>query len=276
MDLKILEKTPPWDWPQDADKMILKVLADERATDSDRVLAAKLAGEYVVINDDLVDALLSVLRSNGDSEQLRGKAAISLGPVLEHADVDMFDDPDDVLISKDTFRKIQETLRKLYFDAGIPKEVRRRILEASVRARQDWHQDAIRAAYCSDDEDWKLTAVFSMRFVEGFEAQILEAIESDNEHIQYEAVHAAGEWELDAAWPNVTRLVRSNETDKLLLLAAIDAVASIRPKEAGVILVDLTDSDDEDIVAAAHEAMAMAEGASGDEFDDVEDDEDIN
>lgn len=276
MSLKILEKIPVWEWPKDAGDMILKALADERAIASDRVLAAELAGEFVVVNNELVNALLSILRSNDGSEQLRSKAAISLGPVLEHADLDGFDDPDDVPISEDTFRKIQETLRKLYFDAGLPKEVRRRILEASVRATQDWHRDAIRAAYYSDDEDWKLTAVFSMRFVQGFEDQILESLESDNEHIQYEAVHAAGEWELDAAWPNVTRLIRLKQTDKPLLLAAIDAVASIRPNEAGVILVDLTDSDDEDIVEAAHEAMAMAEGVSGDEFDDVEDDEDID
>jgi len=276
MDLKKLDMTPAWEWPEDAGSMILKTLVDERASDSDRLLAAELAGEFVVINDELVNALLSILRSNGESEQLRSKAAISLGPALEHADVDGFDDPDDVPISEEAFRKIQETLRELYFDAGIPKEVRRRILEASVRAGQKWHRDAIRAAYSSDDEDWKLTAVFSMRFVEGFEDQILESLESDNEHIQYEAVHAAGEWEIDAAWSNVTRLVRSKQTDKPLLLAAIDAVASIRPEEAGVILVDLTDADDEDIVAAAHEAMAMAEGMSGDEFDDIEDDEDID
>ena len=39
-----------------------------------------------------------------------------------------------------------------------------------------------------------------------------------------------------------------------------------------MILVDLTDSDDEDIVEAAYEAMAMAEGPSGDEFDEDDDD----
>ncbi len=64
-------------------------------------------------------------------------------------------------------------------------------------------------------------------------------------------------------------------TDKPLLLAAIDAVAGIRPQEAGMILVDLTDSDDEDIVEAAHEAInmaeAMAEDPWRDEFDDNED-----
>ena len=43
------------------------------------------------------------------------------------------------------------------FDSSIPKQVRRRILEASVRAPEDWHQNAIRAAYSSGDKDWMLT-----------------------------------------------------------------------------------------------------------------------
>jgi uncharacterized protein (UPF0147 family) len=85
-------------------------------------------------------------------------------PVLEHADTDGFEDPDDVPISEGTFHSIQESLRRLYMDANVPKIV--------------------------------------------------------------------------------------------------------RPQEAGLVLVDLTDSDDEDIVEAAYEAMAIAEGLSGDEFDD--------
>jgi uncharacterized protein (UPF0147 family) len=41
-----------------------------------------------------------------------------------------------VPISEQTFRKAQETLHKLYLDAGLPKNVQRRILEAAVRAPQ--------------------------------------------------------------------------------------------------------------------------------------------
>lgn len=273
MDLKILNETPPWEWPEDAGKLLLEILTDDRTDDSDRLLATELAGNLTVINDELVDALLSILQSRGETEELRGKAAISLGPVLEYADTDGFEDPDEVTISAGTFRRIQESLRRLYIDAEVPKEIRRRILEASVRAPQDWHQDAIRAAHSSRDEDWRLTAVFSMRWVGGFDDQILEALESDNQEIRFEAVCAAGNWEVDAAWSHVARLVGSKETEKPLLLAAIDAVASIRPQEAGGVLVDLTLSDDEDIVEAAYEAMAVAEDPFGDEFDDEEDDE---
>ena len=127
-------------------------------------------------------------------------------------------------------------------------------------------------AYSGDDEAWRLTAVFCMRFVRGFDEQILEALGSKNPDIHCEAVLAAGNWGMDAAWPHVAALITSEETDKPLLLAAIDAVAGIRPDEAAQILDDLADSDDEDIVAAVDEAIAMAEGPSGE--DDESDDED--
>ena len=121
---------------------------------------------------------------------MRGRAVISLGPILEHADTQGFEDADDLPITEPAFHRLQESLRKLYRDANVPKEVRRRILEASVRAPQDWHEDAIRVAYSSGDEVWRLTAVFCMRFVRGFEEQILEALDTEKPDIHYEAVVA--------------------------------------------------------------------------------------
>jgi len=270
MDLKTLLDTPPWDWPTDAGRMFQKILIDQRADESDRLIAAELAGDFTVIDDDLVDTLLTVVRSADEPEQLRAKAAISLGPVLEQADMDGFEDPDDVPITERTFRNIQDSLEKIYLDNSTPQKVRRRILEASVRAPETWHQDAIRYAYSSGDKEWMLTAVFSMRWVRGFDDQILAALKSADPKIQYEAVNAAGNWELDAAWSHIVELIHDAHTPKPLLLAAISAVGSIRPAEAGNILVDLADSEDEEIAEAADEAMAAAEVAS-DEEDDEED-----
>ena len=50
-------------------------------------------------------------------------------------------------------------------------------------------------------------------------------------------------------------------------------MATIRPSEAGEILGDLADSEDEDIAEAADEALMMAETLSGDE---EEEDEEIS
>jgi hypothetical protein len=147
---------------------------------------------------------------------LRARAAIALAPVLEQAETDGFEDPDDVPITQHMFRYLQDSLRTLNFDNAIPKEVRRRILEASVRAPETWHQSAIRAAYSSED-DWRLTALFSRRWVRGFDDQILEALNSDDPEIHYEAIETVGHWELAAAWSHIGALIHDAVTQKPLL-----------------------------------------------------------
>jgi hypothetical protein len=260
MDLKILQDTPPWDWPKDVGKVFQEILKDNGANESDRLVAAGLAGDFTVIDDELASALIAIVRSADQPEQLRARAAISLGPVLEHADTEGYEDLDDPPITQRTFHDIQDSLHTLYLNDSLPKEVRRRILEAAVRAPQNWHKDAIKDAYSTGDRDWILTAVFSMRWVGGFDSQILKALKSADAEIHYEAVAAAGNWELDAAWSHILALVNNAGTPKAFLLAAISAAASIRPQEAGKALIDLAASDDEEIAEAADEAIAMAEG----------------
>jgi HEAT repeat protein len=133
-----------------------------------------------------------------------------------------------------------------------------------VRAPQRWHADAIRAAFGSADDRWTLTAIFCTRFVKGFDAEILHALSSRDPDVHYEAVVAAGAWGIGAAWPHIVDLVASESVEKSLRLAAIEAVPSIRPDEARTILGDLLDSDDEEVVEAVEEALAMAEGLSDD------------
>lgn len=277
MDLEVLKDTPPWDWPEGTAGELLRIVRKERAaTERVRVLAIQLAGDFTVVNEELVDALLAVLHDSDESQKSRARAAISLGPVLDYMDTEdieneYFDDEDELPISAETFERIRASLRTLYEDTKIPKEVRRRILEASVRAPEDWHVDAIRAAYASDDEAWKLTAVFCMRFVRGFDEQIVKELNSKNADIHLEAVVAAGNWGVEAAWPNVTALIHSAKTPKPLLLAAIEAVPYIRPKEAMDVLSELRESDDEEIVDAIDEALAMA-GEPSEEDEEDEDD----
>ena len=270
MDFKTLQDTPPWDWPRDAGKKFQEILIDHQANETDRLIAAELAGDLTVINDELAGALAAIIRRPDEPEQLRAAAAIALGPILEQAETDGFEDPHDVMpITQRTFRNIQDWLRKLYFDNSVPKEVRRRILEASVRAPEEWQQNAIRGAYSSGDKEWILTAVFSMRWVRGFDDQILEALKSGDAEVQCEAIQAAGNWGLTAAWSHILALVRDAATPKSSLLAAIGAVASIRPAEARSVLVDLADSDDEEIAEAVDEAIGMAETVSDEEDEEV-------
>lgn len=272
MDLKtIYDAIPPWDWPDGADKMFQEILGDRSASPSDRLLAAEMAGNLVVFNDELARTLLSIVNNGDETEELRARAAISFGPAFEHADLYEFEDPDDLILSEEIFREAQASFKKFYYDAGFPKEVRRRILEAAVRAPLDWHTAAVRAAFASDDETWRLTAVFCTQFIKGFDQQILKALESENPDIRHEALLAAGNWGIVKAWPSVACLLSDNGIDKTMKLAAIDAAAGIGLPEAIDSLVEFLYADDDDIIDAASEALAMLEG---DDFDDSHEEDD--
>jgi len=261
-DLETLASIPPWEWVKGSDKVVLDVLCDADAEEGDRVLAAELAGEHCVMNDAFADALIAILHNPNEPDALRGTAAIAFGPVLEEADMadpEFPDDLEELPIRLGTVKDVRRLFRKLYSDSSVPKEVRRRVLEASVCAPEDWHAAAIRAAYASDDPEWQLTAVFGMRHIRGFDDSILEALHSGDPQIHYEAVCAAGDREIAAAWPHVAGILSSEDRDKDLLLAAIEASVTIQPQEAPGLLLDLMYDADEDVVDAVHEAMAMAE-----------------
>lgn len=261
MNLKTLGELPPWEWPQDAAATVLRVLTDESTPPPELLLAAELAGDVTIVNDELAEALLSIACRDDAPVDLRCTAAVALGPVLESEDLRDPEDPEDdemALLSDRMFRRIQSLLRNLCRTEHLTRDVRRRALEASIRAPQKWHREAVRDAYRSEDPAWNLTAVFCMRFVRGFDDQILEALGSEDAEVRYEAVCAAGNRELAAAWPHVAGLFGSEAVDKRLLLAAIEAAASIRPEEALGILGDLTESDDEEIAEAAFDALTTA------------------
>ncbi|MGA8104912.1 MAG: hypothetical protein WB869_22335, partial [Candidatus Acidiferrales bacterium] len=61
MDLKALKDTPPWDWPEDTAEKLVRVLQDEQVAESDRLLATEMAGDFTVVNEELVEALLTLL-----------------------------------------------------------------------------------------------------------------------------------------------------------------------------------------------------------------------
>ena len=275
MDIQTLNNIPPWDWPENADEFISKVLREKNAPASDRVLAAELAGNHVVMNDNMGDLLLTIIQDKDEPEELRAKAAISLGPALDYANMMEFDDPDDILLSEEAFHKVQKQLQDIYQDADAPKELRRMALEASVRAPMEWHKQAIQEAYRSNDQQWLLTAVFCMGYVKGFDDQILESLKSENPDIFYEAVCSAGNQGVKEAWPYVKEIITGEGLDKPLLIAAIEASIHINPFESVDILSELSLSDDEEIAEAAEEALAMAGMYAGDlsDYDDFPEDD---
>jgi hypothetical protein len=272
MNLDTLINTPSIEWPEGTGKLLLKTMVDRDATQDDRIIAAELAADISVMDDAMADALVSVTSNPEESEELRATAAISLGPILElfstHAD-----DPEfpEIPITEYTFRNVQELLERLYFDKSNSKEVRRRILEAVVHAPEVWHKTAIQEAWASDDKEWKTTAVFAMRWVQGFDEQIMQALQSSDEDIFYEAIKAAGNWGLEAAWPVIVRLLTKSGTPKRLLLAAIEASGNIHPDKAPGLLMGFLDSTDDEIADTAAEAVSLARVLSGEALEEEED-----
>lgn len=267
MGVMALAGMSPWDWPADAGETLLGALHSAEEGRGERLLAAELAGNVTVMNDELAEALLAIVRDPKESEAMRATAAISLGPVLEELSWGDLDEGEESPLSERVARAIRDGLRDVYLDAGAPKDVRRRALEASVRFEEDWHPGAVRAAYYSGDDAWRLTAVFCMYYIGGFDHEIVEALGSGDPALRYEAVRAAGNWSVQEAWPQIRALVRSEGVEKPLLLAALEAAASMRPEEALDTFGHLLESEDPEIADAAFEALEMAD-ALGDAPED--------
>jgi hypothetical protein len=280
--LRTLMEIPTWEWPEGTAAMLLDTISGgqrDAVDDEDRILALQLAGDFTVLSDELTHALLRVARDNSEDEAIREMATISLAGVIENADPDLYGDlglgvEDPPPISDAAYRTILTSLHELYLDAAAPEEVRRRALEASAYSVEAWHEDAVRAAYFSGDHDWQLTAVYAMRWVRGFDEQILEALEIGDEDLRYEAIYAAGSARLDAAWPHISKILTTERSDRETLLAAIEACVDIRPREATEILAELANVDDEEIADAAYEAMLAADADSEPSELDYDDDYD--
>ena len=272
-----LQAIEPWEWPDNASAMILQTLTNKTLGLDERKLAVGLAGETVVLNDSMAEALLEVLAGDDEPVELRASAATSVGVAIADIEMeggydDLFDLDDEYCISKPLYDRVQATCRALWHDQTAPELVRRRALEASARGAQDWHHDAIRSAYNSGNDNMRLTAVFCMTSVSGFEAEILQALESDELWTRLHAVQAAANWEIKKAWKFVREILdagnpggASNEPEKALFLTAIEAIPGLLSKsKAQDLLAEFMESDDEEVAATAEEAGIYMEP---DDFD---------
>src|SRR5579871_1209396 len=98
VNVKELREMEPWEWPRNAGKLFQRVLRDANANPEERLIAAELAGDFTVINDQLAGDLMAIVRNAGESPEIRAQAAISFGPALEAASIGDFDDADEVPI----------------------------------------------------------------------------------------------------------------------------------------------------------------------------------
>jgi HEAT repeat protein len=240
--------------PADARERLLAILRDEHATDADAYLAARLFCWLPRIDDQWVTDLLAVVQSDSPA-RIRATAAFALGPLLETARVEGFEDH--APVEEVLYDRIRDVLYEIHADCDAPTLLRRRALEALAHAEDDRLEQAIRAAYAAD-EDWRVTALRCMFHHDGFEAEIVESLESANLDIRSEALRAAVPCDLEEAWPCIRGVLGArSDHHKPLLLAAIGAIGEIHPEEAEDLLAPFVSSDDQEVARAARRTLVF-------------------
>lgn len=264
------DRPTPLETFEEADRELVAAL---RSDDPD-VRSYALSEIHAVVGDALARELLRFARDGDRDPEERGRALIALGPVLEEASYEEEPDgslPSDVpdwwetALSDAAYREIHDALRRLYHDAALPKLVRRRALEAGVRAPRDWQREAAAAAWGSGDREWRLTAVFAMAFLGGFRDEIVEAFEGDDPLIRREAIRAIGHSDVaaEALGGKIVALARNPGTDREERLAAVEALGEGQPPGAQGVLKDLAGDPDGEIAAAAEASLEETRMSSG-------------
>lgn len=221
-----------------------------------------------MVDDQLAQELLRFARNGTLDEEERGRALIVLGPALEECSLE--EAPDGTLeapppgteswwelpLSSAGYRGVTDELRRIYHDGSLPKLVRRQALEAAVRAPRDWHREAAATAWRSEDPEWRLTAVFAMGHLEGFEDELREAYAGEDSVVRREAMLAAGRGSGgEALTREILRVAADRKAPRDERLAAIEALAERQPDGAFEVLDELTADPDPEVAEAAKEAL---------------------
>ena len=221
-----------------------------------------------MVDDEVARELFRFARDPERGEEERGEALIALGPAL--AECHDEEAPDGTLeapppgtedwwelpLSSAGYREVHDELRRIYHDGSLPKLVRRRALEAAVRAPRDWHREAAATAWGSGDPDWRVTAVFAMGHLSGFQDEIIEAFRKGEPPVREEAVRAAGRSATGEVLADDLRALAADPSaDRDLRLAAIEALGELRPEGSSEVLEELQDDRNREIRAAAREAL---------------------
>jgi hypothetical protein len=248
--LAALEGTDLVEW---SDETVELVLASLRSDDAaDRKIAASLA--WRVAGHRVGRELLRLFREDSDNE-VRASAAIGMGPMLEEIDMMLGDDDDDEPIEEGLFEDVQRALREVHEDPREPELVRRRALEAAVRAPEAWMEGAAREALASADPLWRMTGVFAAGHVGGLDSAVVASLHDAEAGVRIEAVRAVANLGLEDAAGQIGEWATSDEVDRDLRLECIVALAELPGDDVAAILEAMSLDDDDEIAAFAQGAL---------------------
>jgi HEAT repeat protein len=250
-----------------------------KLTDPDEETRAAALEELALrMDDEIAQALLDIAESDATHE-VRTDAIVALGPVIEQCGMEYDDEAEFDFgpelgppVSRDTFSSIVRHIRGLYDDETQPTLIRRRAFEVLVRDPQPWLSKEIRKHVASADPDWRLTAVFAMGYVKGFEREIADTVQTAEGKLLLEAVIAAGNMGVSRAARRIRTLATSREEDLDLRLAAIEALPQLDP-DCFELLDELTRARKREIAEAAEYALEELEIFADPGDDELEDED---
>jgi HEAT repeat protein len=251
-DLDLFAPTPSWVLPREA----RAVLAESLRSPDPEVRREAVEMLAHSLDDELAMLALEIVRHDPD-EEIRAAAASALAPALAAAMTAQEEDEAPASpLSSTGFEAVRQGLRHLYYDSTTPKDVRRRALEASVQAPEAWLEGAVRAAWASDDPEWRTTAVFCMTRLPNFGAVLLEALRDRQPGVRLEAARAVGDAALQAASPRLLALAQAADEDSLVRMAAMESLALIGDRQAIAPLREVAAAADPELAFAARSALA--------------------
>lgn len=204
----------------------------------------------------LMRRFFELFEKDPDTE-VRARAALGLSRYLYNACI-----MEQIPLS--AVRPLIDALRRAFYNAEEPLEVRRRALEALGNTLEPDLPLMIERAYADPDERMRVSALFAMGRTgeERWAPYVMEALRSPSPAMRYEAVVAAGEIGIREAVPILGRLIE--EGDAEIQEAAIWALGEIGGPRAREILEEIAAGEDEDLAALAEEALeelSLLEGA---------------
>lgn len=225
------------------DPIFFMALEDEDG----QVRAAAIEGLWENESRTLIASLIRMMQSD-EAEVVRAAAAAALGRFVLLAELEELDNI--------TGARIEEALRATIANPAETVEVRRRAVESLGYSSKAGVRKIIRAAYESEDEKMRSSALFAMgRSADPYWRDVLmRELESHNPELRYEAARACGELELACAVPRLGELAL-HDPDREVQQVAVWALGHIGGKEARRILEQCYASDDEVLSDAAADAL---------------------
>jgi HEAT repeat protein len=225
------------------DPVFLLALGDEDS----QVRATAIDGLWENEDQALIGPLVHLLRTD-EAIRVRATAATALGRFVLLGELEGIDRAPAMLAEQALLEAIRQNVEDL--------EVRRRAVEAIAFSGQAGVRQIIEAAYYSEEEEMRVSALFAMgRSADLYWRTLLsEELNNPNPALRFEAARSCGELEVSRAVPRLIEMV-FDEPDREVQQAAVWALGLIGGSEAREALETCYLSDDEVLSQAAADAL---------------------